>query len=117
SGALSMKVFSSAELPKLSDDEREMLEYYMLSGTYGTKKQSIENRMDKYADKTGSKLKLRYILSRLFPNAEFFKDYAPFFYRHKVLLPIGWIYRLFRGVTVNGKNILGELKIVVKKNR
>lgn len=115
SRALAMKVFSSPELPGMSEDERQMLEYYLLSGTYGTQKQRIENRMDQLAAKTGNQSKLRYILSRLFPNAEFFKDYAPFFYRHRIWLPIGWIYRFFRGVTVNGKNILGELKIVWNK--
>lgn len=115
SRALAMKVFSSVELPTLTDNERKMLEYYMLSGTYGTQKQIIENRMDKLAAETGSKSKLRYILNRLFPNSEFFKDYAPFFYKHKILLPIGWIYRLFRGVAVNGKTILCELKIVWNK--
>lgn len=115
SRALAMKVFSSAELPNLTEDEREMLEYYLLSGTYGTHKQSIENRMDKFAAQTGSKSKLRYIMSRLFPNAEFFKAYAPFFYKHRILLPVGWIYRIFKGLIVNGKNIIHELKIVWNK--
>ena len=115
SRALAMKVFSSAELPNLTEDERGMLEYYLLSGTYGTHKQSIENRMDKLAAETGSRSKLRYIMSRLFPDAEFFKAYAPFFYRHRILLPVGWIYRLFRGLIINGKNILNELKIVWNK--
>lgn len=115
SRALAMKIFSSADLPKLSDDEREMLEYYLLSGTYGTHKQSVENRMDKLAAQTGSKSKLRYIMSRLFPDAEFFKAYAPFFYRHKIFLPVGWIYRIFKGFIINGKNILCELKIVWNK--
>ncbi len=115
SRALAMKAFSSAELPELSRDEREMLEYYLLSGTYGTQKQSVENRMDKLAAKTGSKSKLRYVLSRIFPDTGFYKEYYPFFYRHKILLPICWIYRLFKGLIIKSKNILGELKIVVNK--
>ncbi len=95
SRSLALKVFSAEGLSKLSEDERKMLEYYLASGTYGTRKQSIENRMDKLAAQTGSKSKLRYIMNRILPDSEFKKNY-PFFYRHKILLPIGWIYRIFR---------------------
>ena len=115
SRALAMKVFSSPTMPELTDDEREMLEYYLLSGTYGTIKNNIENNMDKLAAKTGSRSKFRYLMSRLFPSPEFFKETAPFFYRHKILLPVGWIYRAFRGIIVNGKKIRSEIRIVRNK--
>ena len=110
-----MKVFSSDILPKLTEAEQEMLEYYLLSGTYGTHKQSIESRMNKLAAQTGSTSKLRYIMSRIFPDMEFYKENYPFFYRHKLLLPIGWIYRVFKGVFVNGKRLFSEFKIVCSK--
>ena len=115
SRSLAMKVFSSDILPKLNGAEQEMLEYYLLSGTYGTFKNSIENRMDKLAAKTGRKSKLRYILCRFFPDMEFYKENYPFFYRHKLLLPIGWIYRVFKGIFVNRKKIFSEIRIVFGK--
>ena len=115
SRALAMKVFSSPTMPELTDGEREMLEYYLLSGTYGTVKNNIENNMEKLAARTGSKSKFRYLMSRLFPGPEFFKETAPFFYRHRILLPVGWIYRAFRGVIVNGKKIRSEIRIVRNK--
>ena len=117
SRALAMKVFSSSELPQLSEDERKMLEYYLLSGTYGTTKNHIENNMKKFAEKTGSTSKFRFIMRRIFPEIEVYKESYPFFYKHKILLPIGWLYRLFKGVILNGKKMTNELKIIFgKKN-
>ena len=115
SRSLAMKIFSSPELPKLSDDERDMLEYYLLSGTYGTGKNHVENSMKKFSEKTGSNSRFRYIMRRIFPELEAYKEHYPFFYKHRILLPVGWMYRLFKGLIVNGKNILGELKIVVNR--
>ena len=115
SRSLAMKIFSSPELPKLSDDERDMLEYYLLSGTYGTGKNHVENSMKKFSEKTGSNSRFRYIMRRIFPELEAYKEHYPFFYKYRILLPVGWMYRLFKGLIVNGKNILGELKIVVNR--
>lgn len=112
SRTLAMKIFSSAKLPELSDDERGMLEYYLLSGTYGTEKNHVENNMKKFSEKTGSKSKFRYIMRRIFPELEVYKENYPFFYKHRILLPIGWLYRLFKGIILKNRRIINELKIV-----
>lgn len=109
---LCMKVFSGTEPPAMSDNEREMLEYYLLSGTYGTEKNHVENNMKKFSEKTGSKSKFRYIMRRIFPELEVYKEHYPFFYKHRILLPIGWLYRLFKGIILKSRRIINELKIV-----
>lgn len=109
---LCMKVFSGTEPLAMSDNEREMLEYYLLSGTYGTEKNHVENNMKKFSEKTGSKSKFRYIMGRIFPELEVYKEHYPFFYKHRILLPIGWLYRLFKGIILKSRRIINELKIV-----
>lgn len=89
---------------ELTEAGREMLEYVMSSGVYGTMQHRVENRIHK----TGNS-KMRYMLSRFFvPVSKKNKNYAamagfyPFFYKHKILLPILPFYRTFRAMK-NGK--------------
>lgn len=107
---LSMKVFSSAEFPELSEDERKMLDLYLFSGTYGTMEQFVQRKMDKFQMQTGKTSKLGYIWYRIFPPMEIYEAFFPFFYRHKILLPVGWAYRLIRGVTARRKKVQSEIK-------
>ena len=102
--ALSLHLFRGEEL---SAAEREMLEYVLSSGTFGTVRHSAENRARRLAgrlEKSGGG-KLRYLLGRfLVPLSRKNKDYAvfaeayPFFYRHRLLLPLLPFYRLFRAL-------------------
>lgn len=82
----------------LSEEELDMLGYYLSSGVYGTTERGIKNRIAEFNKKSGSTSKLRYLLGRLFPDMEIYRSYYPFFYRHKLLLPVGWLYRLVRMV-------------------
>ena len=105
---LAEKIFKDFSIDKLSDDEKEMLKYYLYSGTYGTFNNSIKNRKQNMNADTKSK----YILKRIFPDMEFYRIYYPFFYRHKILLPIGWTYRLIRALIFRRKKIINEMKVV-----
>ena len=80
----------------LSQEELDMLQYYMTSGVYGTFDRRIENNVKKYS-KNGGSSKLRYVIKRIFPGMETYQ-YYPFFYKHKWLLPVCWLYRLLRVV-------------------
>ncbi|MGN0619633.1 MAG: nucleotidyltransferase family protein [Ruminiclostridium sp.] len=123
SRALCKKVFGTAAAmgyedfeDSLSEEEKAMLMYYLTSGVYGTVERSIDNRINKYREeKSGSKL--RYLLSRLFPSVESYKVCYPFFYKHKLLLPVGWLYRLLRAVfdKKRRKNISREINAVKNK--
>lgn len=78
----------------LSEGEIEMLEYYFSSGVHGTMERGIKNRADNFSRENGNTSKFKYLLNRIFPSADKYKSDYPFFYKHKWLLPIGWIYRL-----------------------
>ena len=64
---LCKKVLSEPELPRLSPEEKELLEYHFSCGTYGTIENEITKRMEKFNYKTVSKTRFKYIFSRVFP--------------------------------------------------
>ena len=98
---LALKVFSpeffSAEKISAADDvlnaltaqEREMLGYFITSGAYGTYEHTISNAVESMG-------KFRYVLQRIFIPLRLVEKYYPFFYRHKMLLPLLPLYRLVK---------------------
>ena len=97
----------------LSELDHNMLEYIISSGTYGNINHSIDNKVEKFGG--GKKGKLRYILSKVFMPVNKIKEYYPFFYKHKILIPCLFFYRLGRAVTVNSQKTKIQLKILMKK--
>ncbi len=114
SRGLAVKTFAASANMELSETDRQMLEYYLRSGTYGTFENSIKFQRKKYADKTGKTSKLSYIMSRLFPDQKWYEAHKPFYKRHPYFKPFFVIYRLFRGVFFRGKAILSELSVIRK---
>ena len=110
--ALCRKVFGGAELAPLDEDEIAMLEYYMLSTTYGTIPQSIQNRIRRDYGKASRSAKLRYIARRVFPEAEFYRSYCPVAYKYKILIPPVWFYRLVRALFVRRGRIKQEIDVI-----
>lgn len=104
--ALAEKLFS-APFAELSESERESLEYRIFSGTYGTVKNAVKKKI-------GSVSGAKYLLRRIFPDMEHYRRHYPFFYRHKLLLPAAWLYRLVRAVISGRKRIWSELKVIAK---
>ena len=102
---LALRLFSGE---KLSESDNNMLEYIIYSGTYGNIKNHIDNKVQKYGG--GKKGKRKYILSRIFLPMEEIKAYYPFFYRHKILLPCLFFYRIGRAFTVSRKKTKAQLK-------
>lgn len=99
----------------LTDEEERMLTVLSGSGTYGTYSNLVANQlsqMETAGASTPKKDKLRYLWNRLFPNMEWFENNAPFFAKHRILIPFFWIYRIFRGVLCRGKAIRCELRAV-----
>lgn len=122
--ALCKKIFSQSVAENaeeinniLSVKEKEMLEYYLTSGVYGTTERMMENRVEKFRKETGSNSKLRYLWKRIFPDMNKYREFYPFFYKHKWLLPVGWLYRAVRAL-VDGRrrrNMQKELQAVREK--
>ena len=95
--SLSLHLFSG---DVLSDEERETLDYFISSGSYGTIKHRIENTMTK-----NGWGKIRYSLgrfsvpvSRKNSRYEAYAKMYPFFYKHRVFLPVLPFYRTFRSM-------------------
>ncbi len=99
---------------KLTDEDQKMLEYIISSGTYGTLVNSVQNRLNKYGN--GKTAKAKYIIHRLFIPMEDIKVHYPFFYKHKILLPVLFFYRIGKSLTKGKIKTKTELKYLWKKN-
>ena len=113
---LAKKVFSSVTLPELTEHEQKLLDYYLTSHTYGTISRAGENAVKKGFSESASKSKLSYLRRRVFPELKHMETWFPFFYRHKLLLPIGYIWRIIRAPFIRDKKnrIKAELKALNK---
>ena len=91
----------------LNDDEKELLNYYIFSGTYGKIENSVKNSVLK-----NSNSKLKYILSRMILPMDAINKSYPLFYKYRILLPFLPIYRLVRNR--NLKRIKTEIITLMK---
>lgn len=105
---LAMSLFGGGEL---TEEAREILENHLLSGTYG----SEEHRVAYGSRQTGGRL--GYALRRLFLSREMIQFHYPLFWRYKVLLPFLPLYRLFRGMALDGTRVRSELRAVFRPGR
>lgn len=111
---LAEKVFSSITLPDLTEHEQELLDYYLTSCTYGTTMRSAENTVKRHYAKSKNKSKIGFVMARLFPDMEFMRLYYPFFYQHKLLLPVGYVWRWCKGIATNRKKLQAEMRALSK---
>lgn len=105
--SLALHLFENEEI---TDEEKKMLEYIILCGTYGT----VHNQMKHYVDEHGGgkKGKRAYVLEKIFLPMYRVRDFHPFYYKHKILLPVLPFYRIGRALTVNRKSTKKILKIL-----
>ena len=104
---LALNLFGNNEL---TDENREMLEYILHSGAYGTLENSVKNTLNEYGG--GTQGKVKYLLTKIFPSVKSMKDTYPFFCEHKVLYPLLIIYRLLKALTLKRQHVLSVLKIL-----
>lgn len=109
SRTLTMKLFAREEL---TDDQRQMLDYYIFSGVYG----NLENRVKNDVERFGGGSKAKYVFRRVFPSMNEIQSKWGFFYRHKWLIPALWIYRPFHSLLRNPNKIKNEVKYLNKKS-
>ncbi|WP_295071764.1 nucleotidyltransferase family protein [Ruminococcus sp.] len=105
---LAVKIFSNEPL---TSEEKELLDYYIMSGTYGVRENRVKNDL-KYRAK-GSKL--GYLRYRLFPSLEYLEVSVPWVKKSKLLIPAAYIYRLFRGPAASKKRISDQIKQIRKE--
>ena len=107
---LALRIFEGNEL---SEADHNILKYIISSGTYGNINHSIDNKVKKLGG--GKRGKRKYILSQVFMPMNKIKEYYPFFYKHKILIPCLFFYRLGRAATVSRQKTKTQLKILMKK--
>ncbi len=89
--------------PNLTPAQEEMLTYLASSGAYGFRERRMQNTIAKTS-------KAAYLWRRIFPPMSFYRDFEPFYYRHKLLIPFCWLKRLFRGLGTKRKSTISELQ-------
>lgn len=95
---------------KLTEKEREMVEFMLFSGTYG----NVSNSIKSHAKLLDADSKNKYIFRRIFPNMEFYKKYFPTAARYPVLIPFVWVYRLIRAVFKRRDKYVKEIRNIKK---
>ena len=106
---LALRMFNGKDL---TAQDIEMLDYYISSGTYGTLENNLQNSVNNYGG--GKKGKRKYIFQKLFMPMDHIKAVYPIVYRHKILLPGLFVYRLCKAITVKRKDTMKKLKILRK---
>ena len=107
--ALAQKVFPAEVLPALDEEETALLKAYLLYGTYGTITHAAETRIKAYPSKAA------FVRARLFPDLAFMERWYPFFYKHKWLLPVGYVWRWIKGITVSRQKVATELRVLLRR--
>ena len=91
---LSQKLFGDAKTvlrSDLTEEENQMLAYYLGATTYGNLFNWTLHRMQEFqpdGEPLTTKTKGKYVISRMFPNMEWCKCYAPVVYKFPVLLEV-----------------------------
>lgn len=116
--SVSMKIFGKGEsLSDLSEEEYRMLCDSMFAGTYGNLQSGIGKKLHKIQgneDRITKNTKAKYIIGRLFPPMSYYKAYYPFIYKTRIFIPFFVIFRMVRGVLQHGKEMMREIRVVVK---
>ncbi len=117
--SLAMKLFGTGTAAELTEDEEDMLDIMLTSGTYGMAERSIGKRMRKITGKQGEvtgAVKRKYYLKRLFPDQEELLRWYPLA-KYKVLIPFIIIFRTVRALLIKRKKIRSEIRIVESKKQ
>ncbi len=96
----------------LTEEDREMLQYVVESGTYGTIQNSVNNKVEKYGG--GLIGRIRYIVGRIFLPMDTVKRSFPVFYKYKILLPFLPAYRLIKGLRTGRRRISTEIRTLAE---
>lgn len=106
---LGMKLFSGK---KLTDTEKEVLDYYIFSGVYGNLENRVENEIQRFGD--GSEAK--YLVKKFFPSRAYLEKSVPWS-KHTVLVPAAFAYRIVRGATHSWKRNTTQFKYVLDRKK
>ena len=116
--SVSMKIFGKGEdVSQLSEEEYRMLCDSMFAGTYGNLQSGIGKKLHKIQgdeDRITKNTKAKYIIARLFPPMSYYKAYYPFIYKTRIFIPFFVIFRMVRGVLQHWREMMREIRVVLK---
>lgn len=94
----------------------QMLEYYLTSGTFGTSEKLVDNNLSDVAQggRITTFVKLKYLLRRVFPDMNYYREAHPKAYKWIIPIPFLWLKRIFRGFTKT-KTIASEVNKLKEK--
>ncbi|MGN0297753.1 MAG: nucleotidyltransferase family protein [Lachnospiraceae bacterium] len=97
----------------LNEEELQILEYIVDSGTYGTITHSMLNQVKKQFDeKPTFGKKVFYMIRRIFTSPDIIKKNYEICNKYPIFIPIGYIARIFRGLF--SKNVRLEVGAILK---
>ena len=97
--SLALHLFGGEEL---TDDEKEMLEYIIFSGTYGTQKNYVQNGLRK-------KGRVGFLISRTFLPYSAMVSAYPILHKLPFLLPVFWVVRIVSALFSKPKKVMYQL--------
>lgn len=122
-GALAERLFGRPErifAEKFGDADMKQIGYYVVSGTYGTTQNKVENKL-KELQKNGKPVsrwtKLRYLLRRLFPSVTWFREHVVICDRFPVIIPFYCVFRLISKSLTSFRKAYAEIKAVIKARK
>ena len=102
--ALALHLFSGE---KLTDEEREILDYLLSSGTYGTLENGIRHKISSLG-------RWGYLKDRVFFPMDRMKENYPVLRRLPVLLPVCWVHRWFVGLFIKRKKMMLQAREIIR---
>lgn len=95
--------------------DKRLLNYLLGSGIYGNQQVHMQRSFSKLEQENdGKNVKLRYVLSRMFMDEKSMRENYPFFYKHKMMRPLLFLFRAGRGLFTNRDKLRNEVKLLRK---
>ena len=105
-------------ITSLTDRECRFLYLFLSSGAYGTKEYFMLKKIGEISSKEPGKnmaaARKKYLLYRLFPGRERFRESNPLLYKIPILLPGFWFYRIGKMLLTKPGSALEEVRRVRK---
>ncbi len=102
------------DVSALTRQEKEMLQAFFVSGTFGTEEQEFHNKLRSSDGKVTVWTKLKYMGKRLVPDMDLLQVDYPDIYEKKWKVPFILIWRVFRSIFIHPVKTMKELLRVGK---
>ncbi len=103
------------ETERIPDDRHlPMIEKLVRSKIHGTSENKIEGKLQRTKDKGKGGVKLRYVLSRIFPDRDTMVHNYPVLKKWGILMPFCAVHRWIKAIAKNRKRLGGELRDLKK---